>query len=135
LTIPDYSIKSDSFFLFANYADPFIPEIDTLQQQIDNIDKQLKASENKLSSVNNTPNSYSATPIPAKPDLSFINYSGIIINKDEKNKKAGFITLRGKEIMIKEGQKIEDIQIKKMEKGRLIFLYRNKKEVIYNKTH
>lgn len=127
LTMADYTVKNDSFFLFADYPDPFIPEIDTLQQQIDEIDKQLNVQNGNLTT------NHKIASVPIKTDLNFIRYLGTVINKDVKNKKAGFINLRGKDIMVKEGQKIDDIVIKKIEKDRLHFLYQNKKQTVFYK--
>lgn len=126
IAIADYNIKADSFFLFADYPDPFIPETDTLQQQIDAIDEQMKAA--TVDAQRNQVNS----DTPAKIDMSFIHYEGMVANTDVRNKKAGFINLRGKDVMVKEGQKIEGVLIKKINKQSLVIVFQNKKIVLKN---
>jgi hypothetical protein len=129
----DYSIKNDSFII--NYPDPFIPEIDTLQQKMDSLNKQLKATVPVTITPPPPPFQNITSIPPSKPDVSFIQYLGRVTNTEVKNKKAGFINLRGKDVMIKEGQKIEDIIIKKIEKNKLTIFYQKQQLSILSNTN
>lgn len=128
LSAIDYSIKTDSFLLFNTYTDPFIPEIDTLQQKIDFINTQLK----NVTTGTETFQPINTPTVVAKPDISFIKYNGMVANSSLKNKKAGFVTINGKDYMIKEGQKLEDIIIKKINKASLVINYKKQQFILQN---
>jgi len=64
------------------------------------------------------------TPAPAMESVtSILQLSGIIANP-QKRSRVAIITLRGKEYLVREKEKIEGITIKKIERDRIRILYK-----------
>jgi len=98
----------DTFSLLLNYSDPFIPVEDTVEI-IDTV-KTVAA--------------VVITPPPPEPKPA-IKYLGMITNKEKKT-MVGIINFEGHDMMVQEGQDVEDITIKKIKAGMLSFIFRNK---------
>ncbi|HEY1872064.1 MAG TPA: hypothetical protein VGG71_13465 [Chitinophagaceae bacterium] len=99
--ISGLQIPADTFSLILDYPDPFVPD----------------TTENIIST------SSSASKIlipPTKPDISFIRYTGLISGPKKKSKIA-ILNIHGKEYLMKEGDKVEDIHLIKIEKNEIKF--------------
>jgi hypothetical protein len=111
----DMKMASDTFTVFADYPDPFVPE-----EERDSADTPPKTA------VPPTPppqiNSSSSSQ---KESISnIIQFNGLIANPQKKY-SIGLITIRGKEYIVKVGQKIDDIVIRKLSKNKLTILYKH----------
>jgi hypothetical protein len=105
----------ETFFLFANYPDPFL------------------ADEEDIDTILNEPvpaPPLAPAPVTVAPDLSFIQYHGVITNTDKKSKVA-LISLHGIEWMIKEKETKEGILVRKIHTDSLDILFNNKKYSIH----
>lgn len=114
----------DSFVLFADYPDPFIPEEDTL----DPIGgKKTPAPPAGTAPATTTGTGAMGTiPKPAPPPVtSYLQYIGMIGNP-EKKLKIAIISLHGQEILLREKEKREDLVVKKIEKDRIQVVYKGK---------
>jgi hypothetical protein len=104
----------DSFSLYADYPDPFLPESDSASA--DSLPKTghggLPAA---LTSADSPPTQETVNGI--------IQFNGIIANPAKKSKVA-IVTIRGKEWMVKENEKIGDIRIRKIGKDQVFILYK-----------
>jgi hypothetical protein len=100
----NYDQPRDSFTLMLDYSDPFLPG-----------DEDASVAD---SAVLTLP---VKDPLPAKPvyDLSKIQYFGMITNPEQK-KKVAILSISGKEYMVKEKDRIDEILIKKITKDKLI---------------
>lgn len=106
-------MASDTFTLYADYPDPFLPEADTASGDTIVARKPTPP----LSAGNASP--ASAEEFPGR----IIQLTGIIGNPQKKSRVA-IIILRGKEYLVREKEKIENIYIKRIEKDRIRILYK-----------
>ena len=111
-----YIPTTDSFTLIADYSDPFIPGADTVDADV-----ALKAKP-----VATTP----PPPVVDKPPADTykegtIQYLGIIANPVKKLKLAT-INLNGKEMLVKEKEKVEGYVIQKITAETIVIRYKNK---------
>lgn len=104
------TMPADTFSLLLNYDDPFI-----LADTVAEIDTVV---------VNPVSPPVVKAPEP-KPDISFIRYMGMISNADKKS-RAAIINFRGRDMMVREDQDVEEITIKKIKPGELSFVMMNK---------
>jgi hypothetical protein len=102
---------ADTFSLLLNYDDPFIPP-DTTAEMEPVVQAPIIAPP-------------VMKPLEEKPDISFIKYMGMISNADKKS-RAAIINFRGRDMMVREDQDVEDITIKKIKPGELSFSLKNK---------
>jgi hypothetical protein len=113
----DYTSPADSFVLLADYPDPFLPTEDV----IDSVDTpNEKVSNASFTNIVPTP---VIQPQPPAFDPSTIQYSGIIVNPEKKIKIA-ILTIVGREYLATEKEKINEYLVKKIEKDRLIIIYK-----------
>lgn len=98
------NVAVDTFSLISDYPDPFIPDT----SDINNASLSLQ-------------NSSSKPIVPVRPDISFIEYTGMISSSRHKSKIA-LVTVHGKEDVIKEGGIIEGFHLQKIEKTSLHFI-------------
>jgi type II secretory pathway component PulC len=103
-----YVALADTFALVANYPDPFLSTQDETAEKENEVltDQQI-------------------TPVPVMPtqrkssiDLHTLHYQGMILNPDTK-KKVGILTIDGKQVMVKEQDKIEGFLIRKITKDKI----------------
>jgi hypothetical protein len=106
----NYTTKADSFLLIADYPDPFIAaeyDEDTVQAVVDKNAGQV----NVISS-----------PVPSF-DRSSVQYYGMIANRATRAKVAS-ISIKGKLMLAKEKDEIEEFIIKKIENDRLVIVWK-----------
>ena len=121
-----YEPVKDSFILFANYSDPFLPLVEA-----------DKAENNKIPSIaqnfsnENYQNNHPVERVP-QIDINSIRYQGMIGNP-EKKKKVAFLTIAGKEYTVKENDKIDGIVIRKITIDKISILANGKIEIIERK--
>ena len=118
------SSDSDNFVLIADYPDPFLSEMDTV--------------ETKVSEASNN-GSKSAEPINIQPSSTpalqggyiegTIQYTGMIANPDQRIKVAA-ISLKGSDLLLREKDKVEGFTINKIFPDRLEIIFKGKKLVI-----
>lgn len=110
-----YNSPKDSFILFADYSDPFLPSDSVYSEEID---KTVGVAINK-------------EPIITKPnfDLNKIQYHGMISNPENK-KKVAIVSIGGKEYMAKEKEKINEVVISKITREKIIVIIDGKSEQI-----
>jgi|SRR5687767_15788997 len=111
ITLINYNAPKDSFILFANYPDPFIPHSDIIE--IDKAENDQNQTPQKTTQIK-------PDPIPTTPglDINAIMYHGMIANPETK-KKIAVITINGKEYLAKDKSRIENIRIQKIEKDQI----------------
>lgn len=109
----------DTFSLYANYPDPFIPDTNT-----------TITTTMGTSAV--TPSQSAASQLPAatKVDISFIQYHGMITNPSKKIKMA-LLSIHGKETMLREKESGMGVTIKKMSGSKLVLIYLDNTYTIY----
>jgi hypothetical protein len=111
----NYAVQKDTFSLLANYSDPFLPfSVDTADLLLDT-----------LSTTTVSSSSVSMAKEP-EVDISFIQYLGMISNVEKKN-KAAIVSIRGKEVIIKEKEVVEGISFKSITTGKISIVYKGKK--------
>jgi hypothetical protein len=122
-------MNTDSFVLFEDYPDPFLHEPDSLQLELDSLTNKLKTTQpaQQLSPV------MVQTP-PEVIDISFIRYLGMLTNTDNRNKTVAFIRCSEKEVIVKKGQLIDGVLIKKILPGKLLIHYKKKDFVIQKES-
>jgi hypothetical protein len=105
------SVPEEKYALIANYPDPFL--------------KHLKRPARISSGIRRpvAPATPKTPPIPI--DWSFIDFIGIVKNPIQK-KKFYLINLRGHEILVAEGQQIDDVSIIKLFGDSLKVKYQDK---------
>ena len=107
-------VDDDTFHLYADYPDPFLPESDSIVTD---------------TAIRKTVGTSTAAITPAIPSLphevlsTIVRYQGTITNPKNKSRIA-IVTIRGKEYLARENDKIEDIRIKKIEKNRISVVYK-----------
>lgn len=111
-----YIPTTDSFTLIADYSDPFIPNTDTVDE-VTAMNKPVAAP---------TP----PPPVVSKPPEDTykegtIQYLGMIANPAKKLKLAT-INLNGKEMLVKEKDKIEAYLVQKITLEAIVIRYKNK---------
>lgn len=112
-----YAIKADSFFLYANYPDPFNAEEETTDSLINS--EQNKQASTPPSTFNNT--------TAVETDLSFIQYHGMIANPATKM-KAAMLSIKGKEFTAREKDLLENIyRVNNIYAQKIVITYRNKR--------
>jgi len=121
----DRKPAGDSFSLYANYPDPFIPDADT------SLHVEVAKGNTVLSPGNQPVSGLVANSHPIKPDPStFIKYHGMVYNP-EKKIKAALLTINSKEITLKEKEMAENVTIKKILTDRIQVLYNHKIYTIF----
>ena len=106
---------ADTFSLYADYPDPFIPEIDS----VSSADLQKKSG--PIDFKNNVTQPVDNTALT----IAAIKYNGVI-NNTEKKVTVGIITINGKESLVKEKDKVNDITIMKIQKDNMRISYKGK---------
>ena len=104
-----YAVQTDSFALIADYPDPFIPD-DSEPALV-----QVQTDEKVVPGGGTAPSF----------DKTMIQYHGMIANPDTKLKLAT-ITIKGKDHLVREKEKVDEITIRKIERERLVLIYRGK---------
>jgi hypothetical protein len=110
-----YTPPTDSFSLIADYTDPFIPEEDTVEANMTVMPPAAPAP--------------SLLPVVKPPDTykeGTIQYEGMISNPVKKL-KLGTISINGKEMLVKEKDKVEEYVIEKITAETIIIRYKGKK--------
>lgn len=120
---------NDSFVLIADYPDPFLVDEDTVAGAA-----VLAVSQSGNAQANNQQPAQASinTAAPAAPVgyvEGTIQYMGSISNPDKKLTIAT-ITLKGKELFVKEKEKVEEYTIVKILPESLEFIYKGKKVVV-----
>jgi hypothetical protein len=114
--IPKKEIKrnTDSFNLYVDYPDPFLGSAESTV-----IDTVAKKPPSVALDASTTP----VKPMTAEMIAGMIQYNGMISNPKKKSKIA-IVTIRGREYLVREKEKAEDFQIRKIEKDRLSIGYK-----------
>ena len=104
--------------LLVNYEDPFgaSDEKTSVESATDSL---IKATDTYL---NNNSTNYS----PVKPDISFIQYKGIITNR-LTHKKAGIICIKGQDEFIQLHSKLDGILVNAIQKDKIQVTYMDEK--------
>ncbi len=116
-----YVPPADSFTLIADYSDPFIPGSDTVDAEVEMTAKPVVAPAPPPPVINKPPaDAYKE---------GTIQYEGMISNPAKKL-KLGTITLNGKEMLVKEKDKVEEYLIQKISLETIVVRYKNKNIII-----
>lgn len=122
LAAPDfnYTIEPDTFFLFADYPDPFLP--DEENSDTGNISEPQ--------SITNTDPGLNQPPqqtVPADSfDPSTIKYTGMIANPDRKIRMA-IIKINERETVLKEKDKTTGFTLQKILKDKIVIIHKSKR--------
>jgi hypothetical protein len=110
---PEMRLTIDTFYLNADYTDPFLPEEDSV-----NIDSGSKRS-------NITPVSIGVSKehLTQETVAAVIQFNGVIANPSKK-KRVAIVTTQGKEFLVNEGDKIDNIRIFKIGKNSIYLFYK-----------
>jgi hypothetical protein len=105
------STDQQPYTLLLDYVDPFGAEEET-------------ASTNNLADLDNEKGKGSGMNYtkPAKPDVSFIKYKGMITNS-VTHKKAAIISINGKDELARPGKTINNIKINQIKKDEVLVTY------------
>ncbi|WP_205511079.1 hypothetical protein [Longitalea arenae] len=111
-----YAAPADSFTLIADYSDPFIPGTDTVDAEVTPLSQPVAAP--------------MPAPVVVKPPVEVykegtIQYEGMISNPQKKI-KLGAITLNGKELLVREKDKVEGYVVQKISAEMIVIRYKNK---------
>lgn len=109
----NYNLKEDSFKLYADYPDPFLPDSDA-----DPKDTSDRKSD--------PPSSPLPPSLPATENMTIkriIVYNGMISNPKRKSRVA-IVTIQGKEYMVREKETVDEIKILKIANDKLLISYR-----------
>lgn len=106
--------NEDTFHLYADYPDPFLPEADS--GRVDSISKMAGAP-NPLAVAP------PAAPITAAMVAGIVQFDGMIGNP-KKKKWVAIITVHGKEYLVRENDRVEDIRIHRIGKTRIWVFYK-----------
>lgn len=110
----EFQRKADSFNLYVDYPDPFLGSADSTI-----IDTVAKKNPSVALDASTSP----VKPIAMEMVAAVIQYNGMISNPKRMSKIA-IVTIRGKEYLVREKQKIEDFYIGKIEKNSLSITYK-----------
>lgn len=101
---------SDSFVLFADYPDPFLPDPDSI-------------TDIAAKSTSPYPSPAGTPALPPPPPLkSMIQYIGLIANPQKKVKIA-ILNINGKEVLLREKGKKDGLLLIKIERDKVIVDY------------
>ena len=109
----------DSFSLYADYPDPFLEQESTKEDSL--VNKEAKSQEPAIQTIIQN---------PVKPDISYLEYRGLIINPQNKTKVA-IVRIKDKELMIKEKDRVEGVYFKKISKEKLIISIKGNTMYLY----
>ena len=101
------------YILVAGYPDPFLK---------DNLPVMDTVATNALPAA-------AVTPPPPVIDISFVQYLGMISNIDHP-KKVALVNVNGKEEMVKEGDVVGEVRVRKILPGELKVVYKGKEFVV-----
>ncbi len=121
--IPKNEIKrnTDSFNLYVDYPDPFLGSSDSTV-----IDTIAKKTPSVALDASTTP----VKPLTSEMIAAMIQYNGMISNP-KKMSRVAIVTVRGREYLVREKEKAEDFQIRKIEKDRLSIGYKGESFTIH----
>lgn len=118
---PATILTTDSFTLIADYSDPFIPGSDTVNTAAALTEKAVAAPPPPPPVVNKPPeDTYKE---------GTIQYLGMISNPARKL-KLGSITINGKEMLVKEKEKVEGYEVEKISAETVVVRYKKKRITI-----
>lgn len=116
----NYTTEPDTFFLFADYPDPFLP--DEENSDTGNI-SEPKPITNTDPGLNQPP----LQPVPSDGfDPSTIKYSGMIANPEMKIRMA-IIKINEREAVLKEKDKTADFILQKILKDKIVIIHKTKR--------
>lgn len=116
--------NEDTFHLYADYPDPFLPEEDA--GKADSIAKKAAVTPGTPAGMGTVP---PAPPLTAEMVAGIVQYNGIISNPGKKT-KVGIITIRGKEYLVRENDRIGDVRVRRIEKNKIWVLYKGEPFVL-----
>jgi len=112
----DYSVQADTFSLIADYPDPFIPGNGV--PEIAHVPTEEKMVPGGGVRENTTP------PAPGF-DKTSVQYHGMIANPERKI-RLGSVTIKGKQHLVREKQKVDELTIRKIENDRIVLIHQGK---------
>ena len=101
------------YILVAQYADPFLKDVA--------LPVELMAQPLAAAVV---------APPPPPVDVSFVQYMGMISNVNQPKNKVGLVSVQGKEEMVKEGDVVAEVKIKKILPSEVKVVYKGKEFVV-----
>jgi len=115
----ELKLNSDTFALNADYPDPFLPDADSAAADTISTRKISPAL-----SAANAGAAGSASHVPTSESVAGIIQLGGIIMNPQRRSRIAIITLRGKEHLVREKEKVEDVYIKSISKDKIRILYK-----------
>jgi len=101
------------YILVASYPDPFLKD---MALPVEPVVQQVAV--------------VPAAPPPPPIDVSFVQYMGMISNVDQPKNKVGLVSVQGKEEMVKEGDVVAEVRIKKILPSEVKVVYKGKEFVV-----
>jgi hypothetical protein len=115
-SVKEYKLDEDTFQLYADYPDPFLGDADSDSAKADTM--MRKAG---VPVVPGPP----SPPVQPRGELlaDLLQYNGTISNPKRKARVA-IITFQGKEYLVREKDKLGDVRVLKIERDRIVVLYK-----------
>jgi hypothetical protein len=114
-------VSREQYVLFADYPDPFVPEEDSL----DAVETRKPGGQAAPYTASAPPVAVAPKPAPPPTLQSFLQYMGMIGNP-EKKLKIAIINLHGKELLVREKEKHDEVLIKKIDRDKIGVVYKGK---------
>lgn len=109
-------IKADTFSIVANYRDPFLDEKKNILKPVNKNNASSTKKKIKL-------------PPVAEQAWPVIKYNGMIKNNDSE-RRVGIVTINGKECIVKEGDVLNEVIFKKIEKNLIAVVFQKEQKTI-----
>jgi hypothetical protein len=119
----DYTTQKDTFSLYADYPDPFLPEADVEDSaMVQSVGVQSSAA--PAPSAGN--NQVAVTPPVDQFSPASVKYTGMI-NNPEKKIKMALLKINGQEITLREKAKSNDIMLLSIQPDKIVIKRKNKR--------
>lgn len=109
-------IKKDTFSIVANYRDPFLDA------------KKVVVQSSHRGNSSSTKKKKALLPVADKP-WPVIKYNGMIKNNNSE-KRVGIVSIGGKEYLVKEGDVLDEVKVKKIEKNLIAVVFQKEQKNI-----
>jgi Tfp pilus assembly protein PilP len=109
-------IKADTFSIVANYRDPFLDA------------KKVVSQSSHRGNSSSTKKKKTLPPVADKL-WPVIKYNGMIKNNDSE-RRVGIVSISGKEYLVKEGDVLDEVKVKKIEKDLIAVVFQKEQKTI-----
>ncbi len=114
-------VAEEAFVLNADYPDPFLPDADTAT-----VEPVVKTP--AVAAPASTPppaGTPSPAAVPRESITDIVQFNGIIANPQKKSRVA-LLTIRGKEYVVREKERVSDMLIRKIAADKVTLIYKGR---------